>query len=100
MRWDIDLDLFGKTNSPPLGSPKLETTCANPDVSTFYYYVGMTGRLTGEGQFQGALLDASRWGPAVQLGIGASNFTPGFGLAVWFDISIINQPSKRPCTRK
>jgi hypothetical protein len=54
------------------------------DPSTWCYYEQFNGVFTGFGQYQGAVLDIARRGPAWQMGVGANNKNANYGASAWF----------------
>ncbi|MCP4203253.1 MAG: hypothetical protein GY769_15120, partial [bacterium] len=99
--FEVDVQLSGRVDPPgvPPGSPKKElldsaySENGGPiDTSTFSYYTGLTGILTGIDDFQGAVLQIDRTGPAFQIGKGANNKNTNYGASAWFDWVVLSQP--------
>ncbi|HRX84215.1 MAG TPA: DUF4215 domain-containing protein [Phycisphaerae bacterium] len=92
-RFTIDVNFTNRVNPPnvPAGSPKLEQ--GPMDTSNWYYYTDLTGTLTGEGKYAGAVLSLTRRGPAVQVGVGANGKNLQFGLSTWVTASVVSQPN-------
>ncbi|MFQ5524510.1 MAG: hypothetical protein ACE5F5_13220, partial [Acidimicrobiia bacterium] len=103
--FQVVVQLFGRTDIAPPGSPKRElipeayadfnfpTGPAGPvDTSTFFYYTGFTGTLTGTEAFQGAVIEITPTGPAFQVGKGANNKNTNFGASAWFTWIVSIQP--------
>ena len=95
----VDVQVWGRTDIAPAGSPKKElldsaySENGGPvDTSTFVYYTGLTGTLTGIDAFQGALIQITPRGPAFQLGKGANNKNTNYGASSWFDWLVLSQP--------
>jgi hypothetical protein len=96
----VDVQLSGYSATPPADSPKLELTAnayvqnGGPiDPSTWYYYTGFTGTLTGIGNYAGAVIDMTRFGPAFQVGVGANGKNTQFGASGWFNVNVVSQPT-------
>jgi hypothetical protein len=86
----------GERAYPPLNSPNRGLAAhayvdngGTIDPSTWTYYAGMGGTLTGLDGLEGALLDLQRSGPAFQLGLGASNRNLDLGLAGGFAATLV-----------
>lgn len=95
--FDADVTITGYTTTAPSGSPKLElkSTCYTSnggtiDPSTWVYYTGVEGTLTGapDSVYAGAVLSLVRRGPAVQIGDGANGKNTNDGLSFWFDWTV------------
>jgi hypothetical protein len=89
----------GQAGHPPAGSPKLfldpSAYVANGgpvDPSTWRYYATTEVVLIGCGGNTGAVLEGTRYGAAMQVGIGANGFNTNFGMSVWLDLSVVRQP--------
>lgn len=90
----------GDASYPPAGSPKTNSLVNNNlapggpvDTGTWRYYTGMTGTLTGQKDYEGAVLSVSRRGESFQLGYGANLMTLSDGGSGWFNIHILSQPN-------
>ncbi|MEM8962997.1 MAG: SdrD B-like domain-containing protein, partial [Acidobacteriota bacterium] len=97
---DFDVTFTGYTTTAPAGSPKKElpgwayVNNGGPiDPSTWWYYTGFTGTLTGRGNWTGAEVDITRVGPSFQIGVGASNKDFSFGGSGWIDYVTRSQPA-------
>lgn len=89
---------FGGYTERAAGAPKKELVPraykrrGGPvDVSTWYYYTSTMGTLTGIDAFEGALVDISRRGPAMQVGYGANGKNVGYGASTWLNWRVIRQ---------
>lgn len=88
----------GNTNYPPAGYPittmlPAAYAPAGPvDTGSWVYYTQITGTMTGVRAFADARIDISGVGSA-QLGLGATNKNVMSGLAVDFDLTIVQPPS-------
>ena len=102
--FNININLSGKTTTPPPGSPKKDH---DPDVyidrggpvdpSSWCYYPNFTGTLTGFGNcWTGAVLMLTRTGPAWQVGVGANGKNVRLGISAWFNWMVINQRLNGP----
>lgn len=78
--WNLDLNLSGRTFFPQGDSP-VESDCYEVNTSDWYYYTNVSGTATGEVTLEGAVLNLSLAGNALQVGTGANlhNLTQ-FGL--------------------
>lgn len=100
--FDVVVDLTGRTNVTPPGSPKKELAGSSYvptgpiDPSTWYYYPAFTGTLTGRGAWSGALIEISRIGPSWQEGVGANGKNLLYGASAWFTVDVVNQPTSGP----
>jgi hypothetical protein len=104
-RFAVDVDfsslvLPGNAGYPPAGSPKKELLASayiengGPiDPSFWRYYENFQGTLTGEGDFDGGVLDVSRVGPAFQVGIGANGKNVNLGASGWMNFAVTAQPN-------
>ena len=90
-RFFVDLQLAGLTDVPPPGSPKNDF---GADTADWEYYPQWSGTLVGDGNYDGALLNLTRRGPAFQIGTGAAD-RPGeqdrYGGSGWFDWDVETQ---------
>ena len=96
----VDVQFSGYSSTPPDGSPKLEllpnayVQNGGPiDPSTWYYYTGFTGTLTGIGNYAGAVIDITRFMQAPQVGVGANGKNTHFGASGWFNVNVVSQPT-------
>ncbi len=96
----VDVQLSGYSSTPPADSPKKElrpeayVENGGPiDPSTWYYYTGFTGTLTGIGNYAGAVINMTRFGPAFQVGVGANGKNTHFGASGWFNVNVVSQPA-------
>ena len=96
----VDIQLSGYSATPGDGSPKKEllpnayVENGGPiDPSTWYYYTGFTGTLTGIGNYAGAVIDITRFMSAFQVGVGANGKNTHFGASGWFNLNIVSQPA-------
>lgn len=101
--FEVDVTLTGRASTPPPGSPKKELKSAayvesgGPvDTSTWHYYTGLMGTLTGIDSYDGASIDLTLTGAAFQVGEGANGKNLLFGAASWFDWDVTAQPSTGP----
>lgn len=90
----------GDAAYPPRGAPKRELVAASfveqggpIDAGAWRYYAGAQGTLTGLDVLAGALVHVARFGPPMQVGLGASGKNLGFGLASWIDVTLGAQPT-------
>ncbi len=97
--FDVYIEVGGYTTTAPAGSPKKELRSSayvdngGPvDPSTWVYYTEFHGTLTGVKDYDGAVIEVSRRGPAFQVGLGASGKNIQFGGSSWIDWSVISQP--------
>jgi len=79
----IELEFSGKTNNPPVGSPK-ENRCGDYSTDGWVYYQNMTGTLVSQNH---GTFTISLRGPALQVGVGGNPNSPHFGAAVWLEVS-------------
>ncbi|MEM6794486.1 MAG: hypothetical protein AAF725_10930, partial [Acidobacteriota bacterium] len=97
--FDLELRLFGKTDDPPAGSPRLELLgdayfpTGPIDPSTWNYYTNYRATLVGLGDWLGAEIELSPEGSALQVGVGAGNKNANPGLSAWFRWHVISQPT-------
>ena len=96
----VDIQLSGYSATPPAGSPQIELLAnayvqnGGPiDPSTWYYYTGFTGTLTGIGNYAGAVIDIARVMSAFQVGVGANGKNTQFGASGWFSLNVVSQPT-------
>lgn len=90
----------GDAGHPPAGAPKLELVPASfvehggpIDTRAWRYYTGTAGRLDGLDALAGAVVNVARYGPPLQVGLGASGKNHEFGLAGWLDVTLGAQPT-------
>lgn len=90
----------GDANYPPVGSPKREMPTENfsdhggpIDVDSWRYYETFQGTLRGLDDLEGAIVNISRFGPAMQVGPGGSGKNHDFGTAAWLDVTLEAQPT-------
>lgn len=82
---------------PPVGAPNLGlfasayTPTGTVDTSTFTYYTGATGTLTGVRNLFGAVVTLNAVGP-VQLGTGANNRNGSLGMFGEFGVTVVSHP--------
>ncbi|MEL7447985.1 MAG: hypothetical protein AAFN78_02190, partial [Pseudomonadota bacterium] len=98
--FDVVVNLAGRTNVPPPGSPKLQLDDSayvdngGPiDPGTWRYYPTMSGVLTGTGDYEGAVIDFVPTGGAFQAGIGANGKNLNNGASSWFLWTVTQQPN-------
>jgi hypothetical protein len=96
----VDVQLSGYSSTPPSGSPKKEllpnayVENGGPiDPSTWYYYTGLSGTLTGIGNYAGAVININGLGAAFQVGVGANGKNTHFGASGWFNVNVVSQPA-------
>jgi hypothetical protein len=100
----VNVNLSGKTTTPPPGSPKKDHDAGvyvdhgGPvDPTTWHYYPNFTGTLTGFGNcWTGAVLMITRTGPAWQVGVGANGKNVRLGISAWFNWMVVNQRLNGP----
>jgi len=104
-RFRVEVDFSGRLDPgqpghAPSGSPKLElfstwyATSGGPiDPHAWRYYTAFEGRAYGEANFAGGELRFVRFGPAFQIGFGASGKNLLLGAAGWLDVVVVRQPS-------
>jgi hypothetical protein len=96
--FNISVDLSGRTDVAPPGSPKKELPASAyapngpADPSTWWYYPNWSATFIGQGSYAGAELTLTRRGPSFQVGIGANNKNVHFGASAWFDYHTVSQP--------
>lgn len=104
MVFEFDFEFRERVNPGGLGhhppfSPKKEMPQSsyvenggpvNPD--DWHYYLVTEGRLRGLDALEGAELSLQRYGPAFQVGFGASGKNIRFGAAGWLEIQLASQP--------
>ena len=88
--FNIDIRLSGKTDTPP-SKPKAK--CAKSSSSCTYYPVYESAVLTGEGQYDGVVIELSPRGPAFQIGVGANAKDGDFGGSSWFNWKLVSDPN-------
>lgn len=92
-RFQIDVHLKGYTTTAPGGDAKKSCKTA-PDSGCWFYPTYVSGTLTGQGNYEGAILDLTKRGPAFQIGIGANAKTSkNLGASSWFDYKTLSQPN-------
>ncbi len=98
--FSVNISVSGFTTNAPAGSPKKELPSAayiensGPiDPSTWGYYTGFTGTLTGLGNYAGAVITVARYGPAFQVGVGANGKNYNDGASGWFTVAVTKQPN-------
>ncbi|MEM1178476.1 MAG: SdrD B-like domain-containing protein [Acidobacteriota bacterium] len=97
--FDIEVLTFGRTETPPAGSPKLELSSdqyfpTGPvDPSTWHFYTNWRGTLTGLGEWAGATVELTPRGPAWQVGDGAGNKSTVNGMSAWLSYEVTQQPT-------
>jgi len=103
-RFLVDVELDGRIdplapNHPPLSSPKLELCDEayqgnggpiRPEL--WHYFEGLQGQLIGMGDYQGAVVDIVRFGPAAQVGFGANGKNFDYGISSWLMVEVTQQP--------
>jgi len=94
LRFDIFVELSGKTGTVDFGGPKLGT-CVAADYDKFYYYSDFEGYLVGNGKAKGAVIEIFQFGSSFQLGDGANatSISETFGASAWIDGNILSQPA-------
>jgi len=92
--FDFEINATGKTTMAPANSPK-EHNCLTVDTDAFYYYENFEGILIGRGSMDGAQINISTFGAALQLGVGANatDTENTFGASAWFSGEVIKQPT-------
>ena len=92
---NFNVTFFGKTTTPPSGSPVTGSDCGTLDPTDWRYYTSFSGTITGGGDLDGANFSISNTGPAFQVGPGASLKTnPGvLGASGWIGYVINSQPN-------
>jgi len=102
--WSLALELEERTGPredghPPAGSPKLELPLARYvpgggaiDPDHWRYYGMVSGVLAGVGALRGAILEVEGWGPAFQIGFGASGASDAPGASTWLTGRLLQQP--------
>ncbi len=94
----VEIDLTGHSFSTPPGMPvkELMATAYAPagpvDPSTWVYYHGLQGTLTGFGEWSGAVVDVVDSGMGAQVGDGASGRTTDPGFASWIEWTLTTPP--------
>ena len=91
----------GSAGFPPAGSPLLQLGSADyaaqggpVDPAAWRYYTGLSGTLTGEGDWDGALLSLQGPGPAFQVGFGANGKTLAPGASGPVSVTVLSQPNQ------
>jgi hypothetical protein len=104
--FSVNISLSTTTMGAPDGPPKKELSPSayvengGPiDPSTWFYYTGFTGTLTGIGDYAGAVINITRYGPAFQVGVGANGKNYNDGASGWFNVTVTKQPSSYYCAR-
>lgn len=80
----VEVNLAGRTSTPPPGSPK---NGIGADTADWVYYPLWSGTLTGVEDYDGASISLARMGPAFQVGTGANEKPDDidvFGGSGWF----------------
>ena len=98
--FNVNVTFTGFTTSP-CGMPmdELEPSCYKPsgpvDPSTWHFYTGASGTLTGTGNYAGAVVNIFPAGGmgCFQVGDGASGKNVQYGASGWFDYTIMSQPT-------
>ncbi len=97
-KFAVDIKLTGRTFVAPSGSPKTDGACSGTATTSWYYYTGFSGNLTGintptSNELAGAMLSISGYGPKPQFGTGASlHNTSANGGSAWLSYVIKMQP--------
>ncbi|MEZ4614231.1 MAG: cellulose binding domain-containing protein [Caldilineaceae bacterium] len=90
-----DLRYSGRVSTPPAGSPTCDDGC--PDTTGWYYYTEMEGTLTGlpGTRYEGAVLNVSRNGAAMQVGNNAQILSPVGYLGAFntLTLDVVQQPT-------
>ncbi len=93
--FDADVTYSGRTTTAPAGSPKAplcNQSYTNP--GSFYYYTQTTGTFTGRQHLAGGVINVTRMGPSMQIGIGANVHEMNeFGASGWYNYTIVSQPT-------
>ena len=94
VKFDMNIQLSGRTSTPPTGSPK-GADCYTINPSQWYYYQQMSGTLTGQSGIAGGLIQVSLFNNiAFQIGQGGTIHDPNvFGGGAWLDYSVVSQPT-------
>ncbi len=101
-KWQISVNLTGQVAPPtpaPAGSPKLELPGSSYvptgpiDPATWSYQTGLTGTLTGLGDYAGAVINLSRFDAAWQEGVGANGKNRFYGASAWLNVVVAQQPT-------
>lgn len=103
-RFFVDVALSGRIdplelNHPPVSSPKIEL-CDEAYVENggpirpelWHYYEDLQGQLIGMRNYQGAVVDLFRFGPAAQVGFGANGKNFDYGISSWLMVEVTSQP--------
>jgi len=100
--FDVNVDFSGYIapwEPTPSGSPKsLKSSFriengGSVDHNTWRYYNGVSGTLTGFGDWEGGVIRFIRRGPAFQVGLGANAKNTAYGGATWISYEIVSQPT-------
>jgi SdrD B-like domain/Ig-like domain CHU_C associated/HYR domain len=89
----VNLNLSGRTGTPPANSPVTNTHCDNytPNVNDWYYYPTSNGTFSGTGIYVGLAGTYTQNMGAFQVGTGGNlNEISKFGASSWFFINITN----------
>jgi hypothetical protein len=89
----VNLNLSGRTGTPPANSPVTNTHCSNytPSVNDWYYYPTSNGTFSGAGIYAGLAGTYTQNMGALQIGTGGNlNEISKFGASSWFFINITN----------
>ena len=94
VKFDISVNLSGRTSTPPAGSPK-GTNCYNINTGDWYYYTNLSGTLTGLNDVAGGVISiALDNNIAFQVGTGANlNDENRFGASSWLSYTVVSDPS-------
>ncbi|HEX3557099.1 MAG TPA: SdrD B-like domain-containing protein [Thermoanaerobaculia bacterium] len=98
----VSVTFTGYQSTIPPGSPKEELFPQSYvpngpiDPSTWSYYTGYTGTLTGTGNYAGAVINIALTGPAFQVGVGANGKNANYGASGWFLWNVVHQPASGP----
>jgi Calx-beta domain/HYR domain/Ricin-type beta-trefoil lectin domain-like/Secretion system C-terminal sorting domain len=92
IKFNVDVDLCGRTFAAPVGSPKT-TTCYTANTNAWYYYTTICGTFTGTNGAAGAVIKVTRRGEAFQVGTGANLNEHVMGGSSWLNLYVTNQPT-------
>ena len=99
IRLRVNMWMSGLSQQPPApNSPKRELPSACYDqvnLQDWYYYTELAGTLQAEvgSAYAGMHITVQGYGPAVQVGLGASNKNLKLGLSGWFTWVVSNPPT-------
>jgi len=97
--FDVDVTFGGFTTSAPEGSPKTELNgnCYTGEVNpqNWAYFSTVNGYLTAVpgSLYEGGVIALGRFGPAMQIGVGANGKNTDFGFSAWLSRTVTQQPT-------